>query len=109
MTRPDRARPLARLALGLSLASLLAACSKGEEKLTSVTPPRGTARGGEVVTLAGSGLGKSPVVHFGDKQATVQSASDTSVEVMAPPGIAGSVDVTVTSGSKQAVLEKAFT
>jgi Lectin C-type domain/FG-GAP-like repeat/IPT/TIG domain/Thrombospondin type 3 repeat len=105
MTRPE----LGRLALSLSLGSLLVACSSSDETLTGVSPARGTARGGEVVTLTGSGFGASPVVRFGDKTATIKSVSATHVEVTAPPGIAGAVDVEVTAGGKHAVLEQAFT
>jgi len=105
MTRPDRER----LALALSLASLVVACSSGEGKLAAVSPAQGTARGGEVVTLTGSDFPSNPVVRFGETQAAVTSASDTRIEVVAPPGIAGAVDVAVSAGGNQAVFPKAFT
>jgi hypothetical protein len=99
-----------RLALALSLAPLVVSCSGGgDEKLQAISPAKGSARGGDVVTLTGVGFGSSPVVHFGAKAATVQSASDTQIKVTAPPGIAGTVDVEVTVGAKQATLDKAFT
>lgn len=99
---------LDRLLLLLSLAPLLASCSRNGDAPTAVSPAEGPARGGDVVTISGS-FGDQPTVTFGDKEATLQSSDGGSIKVKAPPGIAGTVDVSVTVGAQKAVLEKAYT
>ena len=52
--------------------------------LSSVTPASGPPAGGQVVTIAGTNL-KSPVrVFFGDKEATVVSATETQIKAITP-------------------------
>lgn len=68
--------------------------------ISSVTPGSGTIYGGTTVTLAGSGFDPATpgdTVDFGMAAATVTAASTTSLTVVAPPGAAGSVPVTVTT------------
>jgi subtilase family serine protease len=63
----------------------------------SLSPPGGRARGGNTVTIHGSGFYGSVTVHFGSKKAThVTVVSPTKVTVTAPSG-SGTVKVTVSA------------
>lgn len=79
-------------------------------QLTSLRPPEGSVEGGTLVTLRGQ-LFEEPVrVAFGGvdgENATLLDA--TTVQVVAPPGALGAVDVTLESPGGEAVLEDAFT
>jgi len=64
--------------------------------ITSVSPASGSARGGELVTIKGSGLAAAERVRFGSKRATALScSSNTECTVRAPAGARGHVSVTV--------------
>jgi len=73
--------------------------------ITGLNPTKGGTAGGNTVIITGtnlvnpSGLGLSgPTVKFGAKSATVKGAGAlTKLEVTAPDGAAGTVDVTVTT------------
>lgn len=76
--------------------------------VTSVNPNAGTIAGGTSVTIAGTGFFGGAAacdisaVDFGANAAdltTITACSDTSVTLSSPPGIAGTVDVTVTTNS----------
>jgi hypothetical protein len=75
--------------------------------LASVTPA--AAPEGAHVVLAGTGF-SSPTVTFGAVQAQVVSTAGTSITVIAPAGLRGTVSVTVTNGdAKASTLSNAFT
>jgi len=81
-----------------SLWQTLVAMLPGTPVVTSVSPVSGPTTGGTTVTISGSNLLGATAVHFG----TVASpsftvTSDTTMSAQAPPGVAGMVDVTVTS------------
>jgi hypothetical protein len=105
------------IALALSsvmLTSVFVACSSSSPGSTNVTvasvaPDHASARGGDTITIAGSGFGDSPIVKFGNVAAKVQSASDSQITVVLPHGVAGAVDVEVDVGSASASLGKSFT
>jgi hypothetical protein len=64
--------------------------------VVSVSPARGTIRGGTVVTVTGTDLGSVTSVLFGASAASgVVVASSTSLTCIAPAHAAGAVDVTV--------------
>ena len=108
MRRTDR-RPILAI---LAFAPLLASCgspASTEIALTSVSPERASARGGDTITLQGSGFGSSPTVRFGDIEAMVKTATDTQIEVVAPRTIAGKVSVEVEVTKKHARLDDGFT
>lgn len=106
------------LSMGL-LAVLFTACNDdddnptpGAPSITSLTPNSGAV--GTPVTITGSNFGTSPTVEFGDAEATVTNATNTSITTTVPEGLAaGAVQVTVTangqtsSGSTFTVTEEA--
>ena len=103
---------LGRLGAALALAASITSCGSGGGgvgTLASVTPARGSALGGETITLQGSGFGASPTVRFGGKEAKITTGTDTHLEVVAPREIAGAVDVEVAAGDTHALLAKGFT
>jgi len=64
--------------------------------ITQVTPPEGPATGGTVVAIKGAGFAPNARVLFGDVEVTGAVYIDPStLTAIVPPGIAGSVDVTV--------------
>lgn len=91
--------------------------------VTSVSPNTGTTDGGEVITVRGNNFGTSTSttrILFGNVQGTVESVSDTSIQVRTPrwtlksPGVSETVDVTVVIDAglvseKTATLSRAFT
>lgn len=86
----------------------LLGCGSEEETvtLTSVLPAEVSARGGQSITLRGSGFGKGTTVQLGDepmKDVDVVSAQE--IHVTLPPLFAGSVPVSVeTAAGKTAAL-----
>ncbi|RKN12237.1 cell shape-determining protein [Streptomyces radicis] len=66
--------------------------------LTSVQPTRGPVAGGNAVTLTGTGLGGATAVLFGTVPATSFTVqSGTRIVAVAPPGLPGPVEITVTT------------
>jgi YVTN family beta-propeller protein len=66
--------------------------------VSNVTPSSGPAAGGSIVTISGFNLSLASAVMFGATPAasyTVNSSSQ--ITAVAPPGVAGPVDVTVTT------------
>jgi len=100
---------------GLILTSLFFACSSSSQsggssvKVTSLTPDHASARGGDTITIAGTGFGTSPEVRFGSQKAVVTSSTDSQIVVAAPRGVAGAVDIEVDVGSQVGRLGQSFT
>jgi hypothetical protein len=68
--------------------------------VSAVTPSSGTSGGGTVVTVTGSAFTGASAVKFGSTAAAWFIVnSDTSVTADAPPGTAGTVDITITTPS----------
>jgi hypothetical protein len=68
--------------------------------VTGINPPSGPLAGGTSVTITGSLLTGATAVRFGANNATAFTVnSDTQISATSPPGAAGAVDVTVTTGS----------
>jgi hypothetical protein len=66
--------------------------------VTGIIPQTGTAAGGTVVTITGTGFTGATAVTFGSTPAIdVTVFSDSSITATAPVGTAGTVDVTVTA------------
>ncbi len=66
--------------------------------ITSVSPDMGPLSGGNTVTITGSNFTEATAVFFGGNPAIAFTVvSDTSIMVVTPAGIAGTVDVTVTT------------
>lgn len=67
--------------------------------VTAITPVRGDAAGGEIVTVTGSGFTGATGVHFGAVPAPAMTVnSDIQITAVSPPApVGGTVDVTVTN------------
>ncbi|HEY2354700.1 MAG TPA: IPT/TIG domain-containing protein [Gaiellaceae bacterium] len=69
----------------------------GDPKIDSITPAKGLASGGTLVTITGENLGCATLVRFGkvaalkvrNKEALLDCGSTTVVHVIAPPGVQG--------------------
>jgi len=71
--------------------------------ISTLNPESGRAAGGDTVAITGSGLSGTTAVTFGNAAArAVRVASDTEVSVTTPPGSAGRVSVTLTTGGGSA-------
>ncbi|GIW70976.1 MAG: hypothetical protein KatS3mg102_0518 [Planctomycetota bacterium] len=68
------------------------------------SPPRVHARGGDALTITGSGFGTSPVVFVGGVQATVTSATASAIEVVVNAAGPGLGDLVVDNGAATAAL-----
>ena len=70
-----------------------------QPNVTSVTPISGPTAGGTSVTITGTSLGttSTATVNFGSTPATIVSDNGTTLVVTSPGGVAGTVDVTVTT------------
>lgn len=67
-----------------------------EPSIYKVTPPTGPAAGGTVVSIQGAGFRTGDVIYFGDVPSQVVKFVDASnLAATAPPGIAGTVDISV--------------
>ena len=66
--------------------------------VTGVSPAAGPAAGGTRVTIEGSGFTGATTVSFGATPVTTFTVNKagTTIKVVAPPGVAGAVDITVT-------------
>ncbi|MGA5699741.1 beta strand repeat-containing protein [Peterkaempfera bronchialis] len=65
--------------------------------LSAVAPNQGPLGGGNTVTLSGTSLTSTTAVRFGTVTAAFTVVSDTRLTATAPPGAAGTVNVTVTT------------
>ena len=65
--------------------------------VAGVSPSAGPLVGGTPVTITGSGFTGALAVDFGSTPALFTVTSDTSIAATSPPGIAGPVDITVTT------------
>jgi|GEM_PF-2005444 len=80
--------------------------------IASVTPNSGPTSGGTPVTIAGSDLSNVTSVSFGQNDvlaANFTSQSATQIELNAPAGSNGMVDVSVSDGNQSDTLANAFT
>ena len=68
----------------LALVRAFAACSNGSVDVSSISPDRAPARGGDVVTIHGSGFEAGATVRFAGQEATVRSVTGDAIEVTAP-------------------------
>jgi trimeric autotransporter adhesin len=66
--------------------------------VTNVSPNNGPVVGGQDVTVTGSGFNGATAVNFGTAATSnLTVADDTKLTVISPPGVVGTVDVTVTT------------
>lgn len=66
--------------------------------VASISPTAGPVAGGTSVTLTGTGFVAGATVAFGATQSpTVTVVSATQITAVSPPGVAGTVPVTVTT------------
>lgn len=78
-------------------------------RLTSLRPTEGSEEGGTLVTLRGQLFEEPVVVRFGDVEGANATLLDaTSVQVVAPPGAVGDVDVTLATPGGEVTLPDAF-
>ena len=74
--------------------------SAGAATITLLNPSTGTAAGGDIITISGSGIVCNPTfpsVSFGGTNAVVTSCGSTALTVTSPAHATGSVTVTVTN------------
>jgi hypothetical protein len=75
--------------------------------VTAVSPKSGSATGGTLVKITGTGLAGATAVMFGSAEAHIVADSSTSISVEAPAESAGAVNVTVTTpGGTSAITTK---
>ena len=93
-------KQMAVLAIGMMLSiadSALASCGgQNPPTVTSISPSFGPISGGTLVTISGASLG-CVTVSFGNVTTTNVTESPTSVTVISPSGVVGSIVVTVTN------------
>jgi hypothetical protein len=78
--------------------------------ISTVSPSLGAASGGELVTITGTNLTPVQSVKIGSQDATITSASATSLQATAPRATTfGVVDVSVTTPGGTAVATAAYT
>lgn len=65
--------------------------------ITSLVPNQGPVTGGNTVTLNGSGFNGATAVRFGTTLAAFAVVSSTQVTAVAPAGVLGTVNVTITT------------
>ncbi len=75
--------------------------------IDSLSTGTGALTGGEQITISGTGFRTVSRVDFGSEAATIESATDGQVTVQVPPGISGTVPVTVTTECGTAALADA--
>ncbi|MBF6223139.1 IPT/TIG domain-containing protein [Nocardia abscessus] len=64
--------------------------------INSLSPPSGPTTGGTSVTITGTGFADATSVHFGTTATSFSIDSPTQITAIAPPGSAGTAQVTVT-------------
>jgi len=78
--------------------------------VTNVSPNTGPLAGGTSVTITGTNFAAPATVAFGSNAATnVAVLNSTSITATTPAGVAGSVNVAVTSNGQNGTLNSAFT
>lgn len=95
----------------LSLLLLLAGCGAqpgGALLVDGLSPAKGSARGGQRVTLSGHGFTAETVVKFNGRAAKVVDVKDTTLLVRTPAGLAGAARVEVSRGDDALALPGAF-
>ena len=103
---------------GLLPAALLLAASCGSGgnggedtilEVLSISPASGGVRGGDEVTITGTGFGSEITVLLDETEVEVQSSSGEEISIITPPAPRGGpVDVTVQSGQETAIVEDGF-
>jgi hypothetical protein len=90
---------IAVLATATLVAGAGTAAAANAPVVTSLSPTSGPTGGGNTVTITGSNLngGGTPTVTFGGTGATVNSSNATTLVVVAPAHVAGTVNVQVTT------------
>ncbi len=73
--------------------------SSGPPTVTGISPTSGTTSGGTSVTITGTNLASATAVKFGGTTATVTANTATAITATSPAHAAGTVDITVTTGS----------
>lgn len=77
--------------------------------VTGVAPSKGSAAGGEAVTLSGSGFTGNTRFVFGDRLALQPVVIDSlTATVVTPPGVAGRAHVTAANDVGTATLQRAY-
>lgn len=74
-----------------------------------LTPAAGPRAGGDVLIMDGEGLRADTRVHFGAIEARVTHVNDQRLEIIAPPGPRGPVDVAVTNSFGADGLPRGYT
>lgn len=91
---------LARMVSALIVCILSTALLLGVPQVTGVSPNRGTAAGGDSVTVTGTGFTGATQVFFGPTAVAVTPDSDTQITVISPTAVPGTVHLVVQVGSE---------
>lgn len=84
--------------------------SHGALSVLQVAPPAGSTAGGDHITIKGTGFAAGATVTIGGATAgDVRVLNSTTISATTPAHVAGTVDVTVTSGGTSASLGSAYT
>ncbi|MDP2275458.1 MAG: FG-GAP-like repeat-containing protein [Archangium sp.] len=81
----------------------------GPLMVTSISPLRGSARGGQTAKIEGAGFDKKATVKVGGLEARVLEATSTELKLIMPRGVAGLAKVEVSLGDRQSALDGGFT
>lgn len=76
--------------------------------ITGLGPSRGPMSGGSWVTISGKGFSPGARVFLGASRAPARTVDANTVLALAPPGLAGDVDVRVESGTAKTSKARAF-
>ena len=79
-------------------------------EITTISPSRGLASGGTLVTISGSNFKEGATVTFGGESATIQEITENRILCLSPPHIPATVDIVVANASgDEGVLLRAYT
>ncbi len=80
----------------------------GKLRVDSISPSKGSARGGQRVTLSGSGFTTDTVVKFNGRAARVVDAQNGTLLVRTPAGLAGAVSIDVSDADDALAVTGSF-
>ncbi len=80
----------------------------GPLAIDDITPDSGSVDGGDEVTITGEGFADAERVRFGGRSTSFEVIDDSELMVTTPPSEAGSVDVTVSDGHRDATITDGF-
>lgn len=81
----------------------------GPPSITLISPSAGPVSGGNTVTILGAEIDPEAILVFGSQPGTITNwTSPQEIEVLVPPGVAGSVDVLLSQDSGSVVVTDGY-